>query len=355
MVESRPIGISTVAYVLGMNSGKLQRWYRNVLSGYLEASESGKLFENDIEDKDYYIPVPILKPDNMGSHMAIDEKYIDGEYYTILSNKETGKIAMLAQTTKSSHIAEILSTCGDKCMNVKTISRDLAPHYDMVCRENFMNAIAVADKFHIIKIVLQAVQDQRIEYRHLVKAYENKLYEEHQEREKRNQIKARLQGKKYKKEKYTYRAQKYANGETKLQILQRSRGLLFKPKTKWHTSMKIRAEILFELFPELEKLYNLSETFRRWMSKSNIGKSRTLMGKRIKNWFGEIDHLDNFYMNQVKITINKHLGVIMNYFYEGTTNAFAENLNRHIKRFIASLFGIREMDFFFFRLAIYFS
>jgi len=68
-------------------------------------------------------------------------------------------------------------------VNVKTITLDLASHYDWVCRENFLNAIAVADKFHIIKIVLQAVQDQRIEYRHEQIAKRTELYEQHRIRE----------------------------------------------------------------------------------------------------------------------------------------------------------------------------
>lgn len=96
MVESRPIGIGTVAYVLGMRSNKLQRWYRNVLSGFIQAQQSGELYNNDLDKPEAYISVPIYRPENIGSHMAIDEKHIDQEYYTILSNQQTGKIALLA-------------------------------------------------------------------------------------------------------------------------------------------------------------------------------------------------------------------------------------------------------------------
>jgi len=79
-----------------------------VLSGYMDAVESGQLYKHDLDKLDDYVPVPILKPDNIGSHMAIDEKHIDGEYYTILSNQQSGKIALLAQTTKALYITEIL-------------------------------------------------------------------------------------------------------------------------------------------------------------------------------------------------------------------------------------------------------
>ena len=36
------------------------------------------------------IDVPILKPENIGEHMAVDEKYIGGEFYTLLTNGQTG-------------------------------------------------------------------------------------------------------------------------------------------------------------------------------------------------------------------------------------------------------------------------
>lgn len=240
-------------------------------------------------------------------------------------------------------------------MNVKTISRDLASNYDWVCRENFMNAIAVADKFHIIKLVIQAVQDQRIEYRHQEKAMRIEQEKQHNIQEEITRLEFLDRGKIYTKRKFKSDQVKYSNGETNLQLLQRSRGLLFKPRSTWYASQKQRATILFALYPTLEELYQLSETFRKWMSRSNIGKSRALLEKQIKKWFRKVDLLDNFFMKIAKTTIKKNLGVIMNYFYEGVSNASAENLNRHIKRFASNLFGIRDMDFFFFRLAIYYA
>jgi hypothetical protein len=60
----------------------------------------------------------------------------------------------------------------------------------------------------------------------------------------------------------------YENGDTKKQLLARSRYLLFKSKSKWTLSQKKRAEILFIEFPELESLYNLMMMFRNIYEKS---------------------------------------------------------------------------------------
>ena len=100
------------------------------------------------------IDVPILKPENIGEHMAVDEKYINGEFYTLLTNGKTGKIALMAATTKVSMLNQVMPEFEDKLFSVKILTRDLASNYDWFGRENFMNAAAVADKFHVLKHAL---------------------------------------------------------------------------------------------------------------------------------------------------------------------------------------------------------
>ena len=71
---------------------------RNYLSGFREAGRDGRLCQDDIEVRREggrkKIKVPIFKESNVGSRMAIDEKTIDGVCYTIISNRETSKIAL---------------------------------------------------------------------------------------------------------------------------------------------------------------------------------------------------------------------------------------------------------------------
>ncbi|MFV0604595.1 MAG: transposase [Niabella sp.] len=55
------------------------------------------------------------------------------------------------------------------------------------------------------------------------------------------------------------------------------------------------------------------------------------------------------------VLIGSHEQKIINYFIHGYTNAKAEAMNAKIQRFIASNYGIRDRDFFFYRLARYFS
>jgi uncharacterized protein (UPF0371 family) len=52
--------------------------------------------------------VHILKPENVGPSMSIDEKMIGGKYCTLFSNQQTGKIALLLQSIKPEHIEQAL-------------------------------------------------------------------------------------------------------------------------------------------------------------------------------------------------------------------------------------------------------
>ena len=108
MVEGKPISIGNVAYVLGMNSKKLQRWYQQVLSGFSQAVEKGEIGKHNLHVKDRgklkEVVVPVLEKKNLGEQMAIDEKNINGVTYTILCNRKTNKIALMASTLKVSEL-----------------------------------------------------------------------------------------------------------------------------------------------------------------------------------------------------------------------------------------------------------
>lgn len=159
-----------MAYVMGMGPKKLHRWYKDVLSGFAQARESGEIGKDDlqmIEQGSYTnIAVPILEQKNIGPQMAVDEKTINGSCYTVLSNRNTGKIALMAATTRTEYLMKIIKRFDiEKRMGVKSLSRDMAQHYNWMGRQAFMNAYHVIDKFHVIKNIMEQLQAIRIRYR----------------------------------------------------------------------------------------------------------------------------------------------------------------------------------------------
>ena len=67
-----------------------------------------------------------------------------------------------------------------------------------------------------------------------------------------------------------YEPEVFENGDTRKQLLARSRYLLFKSRNKWTESQKKRAKILFELYPDIENAYNLTDELRRIYSSTKI-------------------------------------------------------------------------------------
>jgi len=326
------------------------------------AQEKGKtIHENDIivkkteTGKDKTIEVPIFKEKNFGQKMAIDEKQIGKDFYTIMSNRESGKIAMVAKTMRYQEIELLISKHSTVKEEVKSITRDFSSLYKKVSSEIFSGSTQVGDKFHVIKNLMEAEQSIRIRYRQKELEKRRIAFNEYKQTEKQRKQKCKTDGKPYKKKRFHYKEQRYKNGETSLELLARSRYLLYKFENKWSYWQKERAEILFEIYPELEKAYRLSCEFRDFMSKKNIGKNYLLLNKRLTKWYDKVENSGISEMLNFQSLVESNEDYIMNYFIEGETNALAEGINSKIQKFISSNNGTRDKDFFFFRLANYFA
>lgn len=346
-------------------AGKIRRWYQDVLSGYFQKDIQEELHRYDTVDRSIInketgevqtVSVPIFKPENIGEDMALDDKNVGGDGYTILSNKKTGKIAFMIQTTKTKIILDVLNKIPSAILfAVKTISKDLAEGYDWVARTVFLNAMRIADKFHVLKLGFEALQTIRIRYRQEILKKEREECETHKERERERREGCKQAGKKFKPEKRRGNTERktYENGETVKELLARSRYLLFRLRKKWTPSQSQRAEILFREFPEMKRAYDLMNLFRRFYALP-IG-DRNRAKKNLKEWYEKVseEEIEEFLL--FASTVEKHEGEILNYFEEGHTNAFAESLNAQIESFINSNSGTRDRDFFHFRMKGYFS
>jgi len=340
------MNFANASLLLGISSKRLFRWYRNVLSGYTTNVTQEKLHHHDTIDKAIIdkktgmhkkVLVPILKEENFGENMTIDDKNISGEGYTIMANKDTGKIALMVQSTKTKILTEVLSHISVQArMKVKTVSKDLAEGYDLLSRTCFMQAQRVADKFHVIKLGLEALQAVRVRYRQLELAKERKLREE-----------CKKSGKSMKS---IPKAKVFSNGETAKELLARSRYSLFKLKTKWTNTQVERMSILFKEFPEIKDAYDLICAFRGFYN-CKIG-DRVSAQKSLDGWYAKAGASDCYEVKNFLSSVRRHEPEILNYFNDGHTNAYAESLNNKIQNFVRSNYGIRDRDFFHFRLRL---
>lgn len=285
-------------------------------------------------------PQSLIYPENFGKWMSIDEVALsNGELYTVITNKERhgrkGALAALIEGTKN----EVISKALEKVpigvrMNVVEITLDFAESMDWICRTNFPNAQLTGDRFHIQQIVSEGVQEKRIELRREAIDEENRLIVE------------------AKRERRGFRSKRYWNGDSKKQLLARSRYLLFKPWTKWTVSQRERAQILFEQYPEMKKSYDLSIRFRGIFESS---KTRETAARRMKEWFKKVNASNLPHLISAANTVQQNLGKVLNYFPNGSTNASAESFNAKLKGFRALVRGVRDINFFLFRLSTFYA
>lgn len=144
-----------------------------------------------------------------------------------------------------------------------------------------------------------------------------------------------------------YHPEKLENGETRAEILARSKYLLMMSPNKWTDTQKERAAILFREYPEIEKAFSLSHSLRMIFSQ-RCSKDAGL--KSLKNWYQEVGEYDNKAFNDIAAAMYDKEDEIQNYFVNRSTNAAAESLNAKIKQFRAQLRGIIDRKFFLFRL-----
>ena len=300
---------SAFCSILNLDAHLVWRWYRDHLSGFRASEASGEHYKHDLHiSKNEVVRVPIYEPKHFGKSMAIDEKQIGEEMHTILSNRETGKIALLARSMRYEDLQKLLNRESLDCRKVETLTRDLSPLYAKVGSELFFNSSPVADKFHIIRSLLEACQEEVL-----------------------------------------------ANNETALEALARSRYLLFKYPDDWRPSQRNRAHALFEKYPEIEKVYYRCCEFRDWMKKEHVGLSICQQTYELQMWMLKVEQDDIDEMLNFKSLIERNMLPVLNYFRFGATNAKAENINSQIQRFIMTNQGTRDREFFYFRIKKYFS
>nr|WP_281275056.1 transposase [Filimonas effusa] len=278
----------------------------------------------------------MLFEQNMGAYLSIDETaFSNGELYTIVTNKEAkgrqGSLVAMIKGTQADNLIEILKRLPEYLRKrVKEVTVDMAPSLNLAIRRCFPHAQCVVDRFHVQQLAFDAVQETRIKYRWEALEEENKAIEA------------------ARKQRTVYVPQLLPNGDSLKQLLARSRYLLFKHPRLWSREQRQRAELLFSLYPEIHKAYQLSlrlgEVFRNCTSKEQAFK-------RLALWYNDVEEAGMATFRTLAKTIQTHYLGILNFFNNRATNAAAESFNAKIKAFRNALRGVRDVEFFLFRIS----
>ena len=310
-----------------MKADKLRRHYKKKSSNYKDWEQRPHAEKH------------MLFPNNVSDQISIDEVALSkGELYTIVSSQngflKRKTIIATIKGTKSQEIIEVLEKIPlEARKSVKEVTLDMAKNMESAVKMTFPEAKLVVDRFHVVRLVIDALQHVRIKLRW-------------EELDKENQAiqKAKDEGTKY--------LQKlYKNGDSPKQLLARSRFILAKKEATWTENQKERAGILFDVYPELKKLYKHTLEFRNIYEAKNKEEAESLLDR----WVTKNKELGIKEFNSVQRTIYYNFEKILNFFENRSTNAFAESFNAKIKLFRANQRGVKNTSFFMFRLATLFA
>ena len=214
-------------------------------------------------------------------------------------------------------------------LKVKEITLDLSPTMRLIAKKSFPKATLVADRFHVQRLMNEAISDLRIDYRWQAIDLENREIEL------------------AKDEKRKYIPHIFENGDTRKQLLARSRLVVMKHFSKWTYNQEKRAEILFREYPAIEEAYRISMELTQIY---NTTRDKHVGLTRLARWYEKVEKLNLKFFKSVSETMQNNYGIICNYFDNRSTNASAESFNAKVKAFRAQFRGVRDIPFFIFRL-----
>jgi len=275
----------------------------------------------------------------MGEYLSLDETSLSkGELYTYLTSKsgkgKKGTLVASVKGTKSKDIINIFSKIPlIERLKVKEVTLDMAKNMESAVIKSFPNANIVTDRFHVVKLVLDAVQHIRVKLRWEELDKENKEIE----LSKTSGIR--------------YKSKEYSNGDSPKQLLARSRYILAKKQKNWTETQQQRAVVLFKEFPLLEKAY------KHCMQLRNIyeNESKINAEQQINKWIKDTESIGIEEFNSTAKSIMYNKNNILNFFKNRNTNANAESFNAKIKLFRANLRGVTDVKFFLFRMSKLFA
>lgn len=334
----------------------LERAYKQHLSGFAEWDQ--------LEHAGDWI----LKSENIGEYLSIDETSLHDDLYTFLSNKEgrcrQKTIVAAVRGTKAADVTAILMQIPEEDrLAVKEVTMDLSSSMREIVSTSFPNATIVLDCFHVMKRCYDAVEEMRLKAKREAQVDNRREARKFKERQKRNayhrkwyrkthpldkSYKGKPRGRKPARKNEKYRPNVLSTGDTVIELLTRTKHSLTQSPDKWSVRQKERMTLLFELYPKIKGSYWLINDLRA------IFRSKTLSKEdarpRLHEWYKSVASCTSREVKAARDAIKSREDEVLNYFINRSTNAGAESLNSKMKAFRAQLRGVSDLPFFMFRL-----
>ena len=355
-MDSLPLTAALLGKLFPIKGSEVERYYKHHLSDY------------DVWEQKNHAADWVLLEGNIGERLSIDETQLCEEVYTILSNKAghggQGTVIAIVKGTKADAVSRILMMIPESDRSkVKEITMDFSDSMYSIAKQCFPKATIVIDCFHIVKRLCEGLEEMRLRFKRLAQVENKKAaaaFAQEESRKARNRLYYRRKHKKNPGEtrgrkrirKQKYRPTLLSNGDTKVELLTRSRNLLSQSGDKWGEHKKERARLLFDLYPQMLEGYSLICKIRGiFRQKLTTDEAR----KRIHEWYKEVNTCTLREIKAASDCIKSKEDEVLNYFINRSTNASAESLNSKMKGFRAQLHGVADIPFFMYRICTIFG
>jgi len=246
--------------------------------------------------------------------LGIDEISLvkgQGKFIVVLVDLETHKLVGLVSERTQSAIKEVMLKWGEEVLaQIEEVSMDMTGNYKSLVSQICPNADVTIDRFHVVKIVHEELNQARINQKKTAESLNIK---------KRAKLFDSLKGSKY-------------------TLLKAEQNLSQKHKDKL---LKVK-----DASPALAIMHSLKEEFHFLFENSQDLGQGTL---ELIDW---LKKAEPYYQRSVP-TIKRWLAEIVGYFEQRTTNAIVEGINNKLKLLKRTGFGFRNFNNFELRALLF--
>ena len=323
-MDTLPLTAASLARFFHIKGSEVERYYKHHLSDY-----------KDWDQKDHAVDWVLLAK-NIRKRCSIDETQLCEEVYTILSNKDghgrKGSVIAIVKGTKAEVVSRIIKMIpAEELAKVEEITMDFSDSMYSIAKQCFPNAVIVIDCFHIIKRLCEGLESMRLKFKCLAVTENKKAVAAFAQNEDRKAKRRAYYRRKHPKKpgekrgrkrikKQKYKPKELSNGDTKVELLTRSRNLLAQSGEKWGEHKKERTKLLFDLYPQMKEAYSLickvRDIFKR---KLTVDEART----KLHDWYKEVSACTFREIKSARDCIKSREDEVLNYFIKRSTNVSA--------------------------------
>jgi transposase len=238
-------------------------------------------------------------------YIGIDEFSIrkGHEYMTVVTDLRSGRILHAVEGKSKEDITPFLRKLARKGKKLEGVAMDMSSAYYHAVRENLPLVDIVFDRFHIMALINQAIEDLR-------------------------------------------RDQQRELDQLGQHTLKGNRFLLLRNYEELSPDRKTRLDALLEANQPLFTIHSMKEQLRLFWEKENGTAARAFL----ETWCADALKSGIKHLARVAKTLAAYRSGLLNYFKHPITSAMVEGINNKIKTLKRQAYGFRDQEYFKLRL-----